>query len=83
MGLGQKLLTRVGSGQLSLVWVWIWKISPKNHKFFNFFHSKKISSSQVKEYPGQTQLGSYLLRVKSMLGSGQSPSLVYNYNLNW
>jgi len=25
------------SGQPSLVWVWVWKMSPKNPKFFNFF----------------------------------------------
>jgi len=47
MGLGQKFLTRVrsgrvnflwlGSGQPFTVWVWNWKISPKNVKFFNFF----------------------------------------------
>jgi len=42
-------------GQPSMVWVWIWKSSPKNIKFFNFFPfgSKKISSGQVKKYPGQ------------------------------
>jgi len=27
----------VRSGQPSLVWVWVWKVSPKNPKFFNFF----------------------------------------------
>jgi len=45
MSLGQTLLTRVGlglfllfgSGHPSFVWVWDWKISPKNPKFFNFF----------------------------------------------
>jgi len=56
MGSGQKFLTWVGSGQFLLlgsgkpfmVWVWIWKISPENVKFFNFFHlgSKKILSGQ-------------------------------------
>jgi len=46
----------VGSGQPSLVWFWIWKISPKNTRFFNFFPSgqKKISSDRVKKYLGQT-----------------------------
>jgi len=39
-GPGQKVLTWVGSGQSSLVWVWLWKISPKNLKFYNFFASK-------------------------------------------
>jgi len=55
MGPGQKILTRVGSGQPSIVGVWVWKISPKNVKFFNFFTSgqKKLlwvgsKSTQVK-----------------------------------
>jgi len=53
MGPGQKFLTQVGSGQPSLVWVW--KISPKNPKYFNIllFGSKKShwvrsKSTQVK-----------------------------------
>jgi len=47
MGLGKKFLTLVGSeqffvaqvglGQPFMVWVWVWKISPQNIKFFNFF----------------------------------------------
>jgi len=37
MGPGPKFLTRVGSHQPSLVRVWVWKIFPKNTKFFNFF----------------------------------------------
>jgi len=64
MGPGQNFLTqagsdqffvaRVGSGQLFMVWVWIWKISPKNVKFQFFpFGSKKISSGGVKKYPGR------------------------------
>jgi len=52
-GLGQLFVSQVGSGQPSLVWVW--KISPKNPKFF-----KKISSDRVK-----VGLAYYLLRVKS------------------
>jgi len=68
MGPGQKFLTRVGSGQFFvpqvgsgqpfMVWVRIWKISPKNVKFFNIFHfwSKKIASGQVRKYPGQSQV---------------------------
>jgi len=59
MGRGQNFLTQIGSGQIFvarvrsgqpfLVWVWIWKISPKNVKFFNFFphQVKKMSSGWV------------------------------------
>jgi len=59
----------MGPGQPFMVWVWIWKISPKNVKFFNFFpfRSKKISSGRVKKY----ESASYLLWVKSKLGSGR------------
>jgi len=62
-----------GSGRVSLVWVWISKISPKNVKFFNIFpfRSKKIASGRV-----EAGSASYWLRVKSKLGSGQGPSLV-------
>jgi len=35
MGLGENFLTQVRPDQPSLVWVW--KISPKNPKFFNLF----------------------------------------------
>jgi len=65
----------VRSGQPSLVWVWVWKISPKNPTFFNFlpFRSKRISSGWIKKYPDQS--ASYLLQFKSMLGLGQGPSL--------
>jgi len=52
-------LGQVGLGQPFMVWVWIWKISPKNVKFFNFFPfgSKKISSGRVGKYPGQRGVG--------------------------
>jgi len=48
-GSGSKIfdLGQVRSDKPSMVWVWIWKISPKNVKFFNLFPSglwvKKIS----------------------------------------
>jgi len=50
---------RVRLGQTSLVWVLVWKIFPKNPKFFNFFSfgSKKIPSGRVKKYPGQRRVG--------------------------
>jgi len=63
MDLGQKNLTRVGLGQcfVTCVWsgqpsmVWVWRITPKNAKCFNFlpFRSKIISLGRVKKYPGQ------------------------------
>jgi len=39
--------------------VWVWKISPKNPKFCNFFPSgqKKISSGRSKKYPDQSRVG--------------------------
>jgi len=62
MGPGQKFLARVrlgqffvacvGSGQPFMVWVWIWKISPKNVKFFNFFTLGQKKSRGVEKYPG-------------------------------
>jgi len=57
MGPGQKFLTRDGSAIYD--WVWIWKISPKNVKFFKIFlfRSKKISSGRVKKYPGKRGVG--------------------------
>jgi len=79
MGPGQKFLTRVGSAIYGLVW--IGKICPRNVKFFNFlpFRSKKISSGRI-----GGGLASYLLWVKSKLGSGrvgQGPSLVFRVDL--
>jgi len=61
-GSGSKIwffVARVRSGHSSMVWVWVWKISPKNVKFFYFFSlwAKKISSSRVKKYPGQRRVG--------------------------
>jgi len=43
----------VGLGQPFMVWVWIWKISPKNVKFFNFFPfvAKKLFGL-VRKAPG-------------------------------
>jgi len=46
---------RVGLGQPSLVWFWVWKISPKNPNFFPL-RIKKIASGRVKKYPGQRQV---------------------------
>jgi len=35
-GSGQFFVAWVGLGQLSCLWAWVWKISPKNPKYFNF-----------------------------------------------
>jgi len=90
MGPGQKFLTRVGSGQLFVVRVrsgWVshlWfgfefqKFPLKTSNFSIFFPSdQKICFGSGRKVSG---LASYLLRVKSKLGSGQSPSLVYMKN---
>jgi len=76
--LGQFFVARVGSGQPSLVWVG--KISPKNPKFFCFLlfngqkksHWVRSNSTQVKAVSV-----SYLLQVKSMLGSGRIRAHLY------
>jgi len=47
--LGQFFVARVGLGQPFMVWVWVWKISPKNVKFF--------PSGWVKKYTGQRRVG--------------------------
>jgi len=86
-GSGQFLLLgwgRVGSSQLFLVWVWVWKISPKYNKFFYF--SPLVLQKSLRVGSKSTQVkdssASYLLRVKSMLGPGrvmscQGQSLVF------
>jgi len=74
MGPSEIFLIRVGLGQPSLVWVFIWKISTKNHKFFNFLPlgQKKIFSGWVKKFPGQRQVGLVFIADQKYgrLGSG-------------
>jgi len=72
MGPGQNL-ARVGSGMPSMVWVW--KISHKNVKFFNFlpFGLKKISSGWVKKYPGQMRVGLLLTAGQKYARIGSGP----------
>jgi len=67
MGPGQKLLTRVRSGQYFVArivsgqpsMVWVWKISPKNVKFLILFPfgSKNIILAWAKRYSGQRRVG--------------------------
>jgi len=61
---------RVGSGQPSIVWVW--KISPKNVKFFNFFGVKKMSSGWVKKCPCQRGVG-------LLFTAGQKYAMFYTF----
>jgi len=77
-GSGQFFVARVGLGQPPIVWVRIWKISPKNVKFFNFFPSgqKKLIWVESESTRIKAGLASYLLRVKSKLRLGQGPSLL-------
>jgi len=68
-----------GLGQPSLVWVGVLKISPKNIKFCYFFPSGKNKSPRFGSKSTRIKDGSafYLLQVKSMLESGQGPSLQF------
>jgi len=52
MGLGQKLLSRVGSGRPPLI---LENFPQKSQIFFNLV--KKTSSGRVKKYTGQGQVG--------------------------
>jgi len=67
-------------GQPSMIWVW--KISTKYIKFFNFLSSGQKNLGQVwsKSTWVNARSASYLLQVKSMIGSGQGPSLVHFFN---
>jgi len=61
----------LGLGQVSHFWVW--KIYPKNHKFFNFFPSGQKKSHRVWSTRVKDGLASYLLQVKSMPWVGSGP----------
>jgi len=73
MSPGQNFMTRVGLGQQFMFWVWIWKIPPKNVKFFNFCPLGQNKSLRVGSKAGWPLI---FYGVKSKLGSGQSPSLI-------
>jgi len=47
-GLGRVNFLLLGSGHPSLVWVWVWKISPKNTKFFFLGQIKSLRVSRLK-----------------------------------
>jgi len=71
---------RVETGQPSLFWVWISKIPQKLKKIKYFSLSfKKSLRIGSKSTPVKFRLASYLLRVKSMLGSGQGPSIILKH----
>jgi len=63
MGLGQTFFTQVGSGKVSHLWFGFGKF-PEKFQFFSHWVNKNLFGS-----------GSYLLQVKSKLGSGHGPSL--------
>jgi len=64
-----------GSGRVSqfMVWVWIWKISPKIFQFFSLQVKKNLFVLESTRIEGGS--ASYLLRVKSKLGSGPISSM--------
>jgi len=66
---------QVGLGLPFLVWVWFWKISPKNPKYFNCFPigSKKYRWVESKSTLVKDRLAPYL---NAQVGSGQCPSLI-------
>jgi len=76
MGRGQIFLTRVGSGQPSLVWVW--KIHPRNPKNFKFlsFRSKYLIGL-CQKVPG-SKPGRPLIYSPSKVCLGQNPYLITN-----
>jgi len=90
MGPGQKFLTRVGSGQFFVARVGSGRVSHlwfglefrkfplKMSNFSIFFPSgqKKLLRVGSESTRGKAGSASYLLRVKSKLGSGQGPSLI-------
>jgi len=79
MGLGQNFLTLIGSGWVSHLWFGFefGKFPLKMSNFSIFSPSDQKKSLRVGSESTRVKGGSssYLLRVKSKLGSGQGPSL--------
>jgi len=79
MGPGQKIVTRVGSGQPFLLYFGLRKLPLKIPNFSIFsLRIKKIASGQVKKYPEQSWVGLLFTADQRYprFGSGQGPSLV-------
>jgi len=78
-GSGQFFVARVGSGQVSHLWFGLefGKFPLKTSNFSIFFPSDQKKSLRVGSESTRVKAGSasYLLWVKSKLGSGQGPSL--------
>jgi len=71
-GLGQVFVAWVGSGQPFMVRYWVWKISPKSIKFFNFFTfgSKKNLFGSGQKVP-RSKAGQTLIYCGSKVSSGR------------
>jgi len=70
----------MGLGQPSLAWACIWKISPKNLRFYNFFplDQKKSLGVRSKVLGSKTGQPHIYCAVKSMLGSGRVRAHLYH-----
>jgi len=75
MGPGEKFLTRVGSAIYGLGL----EFGKFPLKMSNFSKLLQVGSESTRVKAGSA---SYLLRVKSKLGSGRGPSLVYSYQIH-
>jgi len=68
-GYGHIFVFWIESGQPSLVWVWVWKFSPKNPKI-SIFALRVKKNLIVKKYLDKVRSASYLLRVKIKIRLG-------------